>query len=161
MAKQAKRIEEEDMKESSGKGGNSSTILELDMNLEDMEDFELLPDGNYPAEISQAEMRTSPKGNDYYYIIFNIHPDDFPPDYAVENAPEGIKLVYARIQKPDAGNRRSITAVKNFMRALGMSLKTSTINPGDWEGKKASLKVGHQEWNGDEINTIMGVEALD
>lgn len=158
MAKNAKRIEEEEETKSRS---NDSTIVELDMNLEDMEDFELLPDGNYPAVITLAEMRTSPKGNDYYYVTFKIDADDYPADYAVENAPEGINLTYARVQKPTPTNRRSITAVKKFMAALGLSLKTSTINPGDWEGKKASLKVGHQEYNGEPVNNIVAVEALD
>lgn len=138
-----------------------NTILELDMNLEEYEDFEPLPDGQYPATVTLSEMRTSDKGNDYYYITFQVHPDDFPADYAVENAPEGLRLVYARVQKPDPRNRRSITGVKNLMRALGMSLKSSVINPGEWEGKKAKLVVGKQEWNGEIVNTIKGVEALD
>lgn len=138
-----------------------NTILELDMNLEDYEDFEPIPDGGYPATVHLSEMRTSDKGNDYYYVVFQIHPDDFPADYAVENAPEGLRLVYARVQKPDPRNRRSITGVKNFMRALGMPLRTSVINPGEWEGKKAKLLVGKQEWNGEVVNTIKSVEALD
>lgn len=163
MAKQAaKRVteDEEDVKNKSSGGGNS-TIVELDMNLEDMEDFEILPDGNYPGTITLAEMRTSPKGNDYYYVTFKIDADDFPADYAVENAPEGINLTYARVQKPTPTNRRSVTAVKKFMAALGLSLKTSTINPGEWEGRKASLKVGHGDFNGEQVNQIVSVEQLD
>lgn len=136
-------------------------ILELDMNLEDYDDFEPLPNGEYPATVTLAEMRTSDKGNDYYYLTFQVHPDDFPVDYAVENAPEGLNLVYARVQKPDPRNRRSITGVKNLLRALGMPLKSSVVNPGEWEGKKAKLLLGKQEWNGEIINNIKGVEALD
>lgn len=141
------------------KDGNG--ILELDMNLEDFEDFEPLPDGAYPGTVTLAEARVSDKGNEYYYITFQVHPDDFPADYAVENAPEGLNLVYARVQKPDPKNRRSITGVKNLFRALGIPLKTSVINPGEWEGKKAKLVLGRQDWNGQEINTIKAVEALD
>lgn len=140
---------------------NSSGILELDMNLEDYEDFEPLPDAAYPGTITGAEMRTSDKNNDYYYVTFQVHPDDYPADYSIDNAPEGINLVYARVQKPDARNRRSITGVKNFLRAIGIPLKTSTINPGDWEGRKAKLILGHQDWNGQDINTIKAVEAID
>jgi hypothetical protein len=148
-------------KQKEHKMSDKSTILELDMDLDQVEDFQPLPDGEYPASVTQAEMRTSDKGNDYYYMIFQIHPNDFPADYAPENAPEGMNLVYARVQRPDPKNRRSITGVKNLMRALGISLKTSTINPGDWEGKKAKLRVKKQEWNGEVINSIVAVESLD
>ncbi len=140
---------------------SNENILELDFNLEDMDDFEPLPAGEYPAEVRSAEQRISDKGNEYYYIVFNIHPDDYPADYAVENAPEGMNMVYARVQKPDAKNRRSITAIKNLYRALGMSLKTNTVNPGDWEGKKAKLLVDRSEYNGEIRNGIKAVEALD
>lgn len=140
---------------------NNSNILELDMDLDSFEDFEALPNGEYPAEVRSAEQRMSDKGNEYYYIVFNIHPDDFPADYAVENAPEGMNLVYARLQKPDPKNRRSITAVKNFYRALGLDLKTSVINPGEWEGKRAKLVVTRDEYQGEIRNGIKSVEKLD
>lgn len=140
---------------------NNENILELDMDLESFEDFEPLPAGEFPAEVRSAELKVSDKGNEYYYIVFNIHPDDFPADYAVENAPEGMNLVFARVQKPDPKNRRSITAVKNLYRALGMDLKTSRINPGDWEGKRAKLVVDRSEFNGETRNGIKSVEALD
>lgn len=162
MAKATKKTTEavEETKVKETKMANEN-ILELDMNLEAFEDFEPLPSGEYPAELRSAELRISDKGNEYYYLVFNIHPDDFPADYAVENAPEGMNLVYARIQKPDPKNRRSITAVKNLYRALGMDLKTSTINPGDWEGRRAKLVVDRSEYQGEIRNGIKSIEALD
>lgn len=154
-------LKEPESKKETKTMSNDSTILELDMNLADYDDFEPLPNGGYPGQITKAEMRTSDKGNDYYYITFNIHPDDFPADYSVENAPDGMNLVYARIQKPDPRNRRSITAVKSFMRALGIDLKTSVINPGDWEGRKAKLIIKKETYNEQPINSIVSIEALD
>jgi hypothetical protein len=103
---------------------SEDSILELDMNLEDYADYEPLPPGNYPAEIRSAEMRISDKGNEYYYVGLVIHPDDFPADYDVANAPEGANLVHARLQKPTADNRRSITAIKNWYKALNLKTKT-------------------------------------
>lgn len=165
MAKKTKIIDEEHSEtikeEKKMASKNDSTILELEFNLEDMDDFEPLPDGEYPATVTLAEMRTSDKGNDYYYMSFQIHPDNFPADYSRENAPDGLSLVYARVQKPDPKNRRSITGVKNLYRALGIPLKTSTINPGEWEGKQAKLRLKKQDWNGETINSIVAVEALD
>lgn len=140
---------------------SDDSIIDLDMNLEDYDDFEPLPAGAYPATVVLSEMRTSDKGNDYYYLQFQIHPDDYPADYAMENAPEGTNLVFARVQKPDPRNRRSITNVKNLMRALGMDIKTSVINPGDWEGKKAKLVIKKDNFNGMPNNSIVSVEALD
>jgi signal recognition particle subunit SEC65 len=140
---------------------SNENILELDMSLESFEDFEPLPASEYPAEVRSAEKRISDKGNEYYYVVFNIHPDDFPADYAVENAPEGMNLVFARLQVPTAANRRSITAIKNWYRALGLSLSTNVINPGEWEGKRAKLVVDKSEYNGETRNGIKSVEALD
>jgi len=163
MAKEAKKAafkDEDDDKEVKSSANNGS-IVELDMNLDDYEDFQPLPGGAYPFTVTKSEMRTSDKGNDYYYVGLTIHPDDFPPDYDVANAPEGLNLVYARMQKPDPKNRRSITAVKNWLRAIGMSLKTPRVDPAEWEGKigKVILKVG--KFNNDPINEIVGVEAKD
>lgn len=136
-------------------------ILELEMNLEDYEDFEVLPKGSYPATIILAEERISDKGNEFFYVQFQIHPDDYPADYAVENNPEGTTLTYARVQKPKASNRRSITGFKNFMRAIGINLKQSSFNIGEWEGKKAKLTLSVGEFNGQPSNQIASVEALD
>lgn len=140
---------------------SEESIVELDMNLADYDDFEPLPAGEYPATVTLSEMRTSDKGNDYYYLTFQVHPDDYPADYPVENAPEGTNLVYARVQKPDPRNRRSITNVKNLMRALGCDIKVSVINPGEWEGKKAKLVLKKDNFNGMPNNSIVSIEALD
>lgn len=140
---------------------SEDSIVELDLNLDDYDDFEPLPGGAYPATVTLSEMRTSDKGNDYYYMTFQIHPDDYPADYAVENAPEGTNLTYARVQKPDPRNRRSITNVKNLMRALGVPLKTSVINPGEWEGRKAKLVIKKDNFNGMPNNSIVSVESID
>lgn len=136
-------------------------ILELDMNLEDFEDFEPLPPGNYPAEVRSAEMRISEKGNEYYYCTIIINPNDFPADYDVANAPDGLILVYARMQKPDANNRRSITQIKNWYRALGLKMKTNIIDPETWVGHKLMVNLGLSEFQGEVRNDIRSVEKLD
>lgn len=174
MAKQAKTVgfDEDETetvkKEAKGsvpKAGKSSSgdssIVELDMNLDEYEDFEPLPAGGYPFSVTKAEMRTSDKGNDYYYCTLQIHPDDYPPDYDPSNAPEGLNLVHARMQKPDPKNRRSITAVRNFMGAIGLSTKTPRINPAEWEGKQGKVVIKIGKFNGEPINEIVSIEALD
>lgn len=138
-----------------------SSIVELDMNLDEYEDFEPLPAGGYPFTVTKAEMRTSDKGNDFYYTTLQIHPDDYPPDYDPSNAPDGLNLVHARMQKPDPKNRRSITAVRNFMGAIGLSTKTPRINPAEWEGKKGKVVIKIGKYNGEPINEIVAIEGLD
>lgn len=140
---------------------NQNSILELAVNLEDFEDFEILPDGNYEAECVLAEVRTSDKGNNYYYTNWKIEPSNYPMDYDVANAPDGMTLNYSRIQVPTAEDRRSITNVKKLMSSLGISLKTSVIDPSLWVGKKASINVGHEEYNGENRNRIVGIESTD
>lgn len=136
-------------------------IIELDMNLDEFEDFEPLPSRDYEAEVRKAESRISDKGTEYYYVQFVIHPDDFPADYDRANAPEGLNLIYARLMKPDPADRRSITAMKKWYRALGMDLKTTVINPGEWEGKRAKLTVGIGQFNGEDRNEIKAVSTID
>lgn len=140
---------------------DKATIVDLEMNLEDYDDFEILPDGQYPATCTLAELRVSDKGNEYYYTTWKINANDYPPDYARENNPEGTNLNFSRLQKVSAGNRRSITAMKNFYRAIGLKLATSKINPGDWEGRRAKLNVGHGEFGGEMRNQVDSIEALD
>ncbi len=138
-----------------------SNVLELEMNLEDFEDFEPLPPAPYPGEIQTAEMRISDKGNEYYYVVYKVTPDDFPADYSVDNAPEGLQLLYARLQKPKSNDRRSITSVKHFYRAHGMKLKTSIIDPETWKGKRAKLVLNIAQYQGEDRNNIASIEKLD
>jgi hypothetical protein len=137
------------------------SIIELDMNLADVQDFEILPDSKYPGVCTAAELRTSDKGNQYYYTNWKIEPENYPADYDVENNPEGTTLNYSRIQAPTSGSRREISAVKKHYAAMGLSLKTSKIDPSEWVGQKALLVVGHETYNGEARNSIVAVESLD
>lgn len=143
------------------KSSSDGSIVELDMNLDEYDDYEPLPPGGYPFTVTLAETRTSEKGNDFYYCTLQIHPDDYPADYDVANAPEGANITYARMQKPDPKNRRSITAVKNWFKALGMSTKTSKINPAEWEGKQGKVILKYGKFNNQPTNEIVAIEALD
>lgn len=137
------------------------TIIELDMNLEDFEDFEPLSKGEYPGECTAAEVRTSDKGNQYFYTMWKIDPSDYPADYDVANNPDGTILNYSRLAVPSASNRRAVTAVKKFYAALGLKLKTNTIDPQEWVGKKAKLVVGAEPYNGENRNNITAIENLE
>lgn len=140
---------------------SEGTFIDLDMNLEDYEDFETLPKGEYPGECTTAEVRTSDKGNQFFYTLWKIDPSDYPADYDVSNNPDGTVLNFSRLSVPSAQNRRAVTAVKKFYKALGLDLKTNTINPEDWVGKKAKLVVGAEKYNGEDRNNISAVENID
>lgn len=139
----------------------ANSIIELDVNLEDFADYEILPDGPFPGECVLAEVRTSDKGNSYFYTNWKIAASDYPLDYDPANAPEGMTLNYSRLQVPTAEDRRSITAVKHAMAAMGISLKTNSIDCSSWVGKKAKLLVGHENYNGEDRNRIVGLESLN
>lgn len=140
---------------------DGGSIIELDQNLDAFEDYEILPKSSYPGTCTTAEVRTSDAGNEYFYTNWTIDPSDYPADYDVENAPEGTVLNYSRVQVPTAGDRRSITNVKKMMRAIGLELKTKTIDPSLWVGQKANLVVGVQKYNGETRNAILSIESLD
>lgn len=137
------------------------TIIDLDLNLDEMEDYEILPDGAYPAECTQAEVRTSDKGNSYFYTMWKIDPANYPIDYDKANAPNGSVMNYSRVQVPTPGDRRSITNVKKLMSAMGLSLKTSSIDCSQWVGKQAMINVGHEDYNGETRNSIKTIESED
>lgn len=136
-------------------------VMELDTNLEDFEDFEPLPAGGYEGEIRKAELKLADSGTEYYKITYRIDPDAFPADYDRENAPEGMQLIYGRLFKVNPHDRRSVTAMKKFYKAHGMSLKSSVIDPAKWEGQKCKLIVGVSEWNGEMRNEIKALEGQD
>jgi hypothetical protein len=143
------------------KSMSEGTIIELDMNLEDFEDFTSLPKGEYPGECTAAEVRTSDKGNQYFYTMWKIDPSDYPADYDVANNPEGTVLNFSRVQVPTASNRRAVTAVKKLYAALGLKTKTNVIDPATWVGTKAKLVVGTEKYNGEDRNSITAIENID
>lgn len=137
------------------------SITELDQNLEAFDDYEILPKGSYPATCILAEKRISDSGNEYYYTNWRIDPSDYPADYDADNAPEGTTLNYSRVQAPKPNDRRSITNVKKLYKAMGLSLKTATIDPSTWVDQKAMLVVGAEVYNGERRNSIVSIETLD
>lgn len=138
-----------------------TSIIELGIDLDDCEDFQALPDGPYTATLVGAELRTGPKGGQYYYTMWLVPTDQYPVDYDVANNPEGTLIQYSRLSYPSSDNRRSITGIKKFYRALGMKLKTSVIDTSKWEGKKAKLILKEDEYNGSPTNTIVAIEHVD
>ncbi|MCI0557500.1 MAG: hypothetical protein MN733_03315 [Nitrososphaera sp.] len=139
-------------------------IIELDQNLEDVEEPDLLPPGWYIGEIQSVEIRPNQAGTGRYFATkFVVPPENFPADYDPENWPDGCALYYNLVRVPRQGDRRAISNVKKFMQKLGLSLSTSRIDPNEWIGRRAKLKVVNSEYQGVEREAIApnGIEAAD
>lgn len=139
-------------------------ILELDQNLEDYEEPELLPPGYYLGEIQGVEVRQNQAGTGKYFATkFVVPPEQFPADYDVDNWPEGCPLFYNLVRVPRAGDRRSLSNLKKFMQKIGLSTSTNRIDPNEWIGQRAKLKVVHNEYQGITREQIApnGIEAAD
>jgi hypothetical protein len=137
------------------------SIIQLANDIQDMEEFEPLPDGVYPAELQDIELRFSEKmPNGYLYCVFTISPDSFPADYDAGNAPEGLQVVYSRTGIPDPSNRRSVRPFKMFLNALGVKIKGTDFDPQAWVGSSAQLLLKRQEYQGAMINNVESVSPL-
>lgn len=137
------------------------SIIELAGNIEEMAEFDPLPDGVYPAEIQDIEIRHSEKvPQGYIYTQYRISPDHFPADYDVGNAPEGLIVVYSRVALPDPANRRTVRPYKQFLEAHGLAVKGNTFDPDKLIGKSAQLLLKRQEYQGALVNNVEAVQKL-
>lgn len=124
-------------------------VIELDENLDETPEPDLLPAGFYPAEVVSVERRTNQKGTgDYFSVRFVISPDNYPADYDVDNYPEGCSLYYNLLRVPGAGDRRAKLNIKRFMETLGLPTDVNKIDPSQWIGRPAKLKVEHNTYEG-------------
>lgn len=136
-------------------------IIKLSANLDDMQEYEPLPAGPYVAELRDIEVRFSEKQpNGYLYCQFRIDPSDYPLDYDAANAPDGLFVVYARIQIPDPLNRRTVAPFKAFMKSLGVDPKGDSFDPSEWAGKNVQLLLSKNVYQGQDVNNVDAVGAI-
>jgi len=137
------------------------SIIQFAVNLAEMEEFEPLPDGLYLGEVQECEVKFSEKmPQGYVYVQYHISPDQFPVDYDVANAPEGLTVVFARTSVPEASNRRSIAPFRAFLRAHKMPLNAAEFNSEEMIGKQTQLLLKRNEYQGALINNVEGVQAV-
>lgn len=136
-------------------------LIKLSDNLDDMKEYEPLPGGPYPAEIREIEVKHSEKQPDGYFVIsLMIDPNDFPADYEVENAPNGVVVTYARVAVPVATNRKTIRPFKNLIKAMGLDAGGDTFNPEEWIGKGLQVFLSRTEYQGAPVNNVEGVGPI-
>jgi hypothetical protein len=122
---------------------NELSVIELDTNLADVEKPPELPPGKYAGEVQDVQVNTSGKGNQYFAIKFVIPNDQIPADMA-EHYEDGAVLYWNRQLVPKGGNdRRTLYNLRKFIEALGLSSKTTAIDPNEWMGQRATLVIKH------------------
>lgn len=135
-----------------------SSIIDLDVNIEEMEEFEPLPEGQYLAHIRAVEIATSEKiPEGYLKVAFQIDTDQYPTDYDVANAPEGTILQYARVRLPNSDNRRSVNGFNSFLATINVKAKGNTFDMEKWIGKEVLLLVKRDMYQGQPQNQIAAI----
>ena len=139
-------------------------VLELEQNLDDYPEPELLPSGYYVAEIQGVEIKNNQAGTGQYFAIrFVIPPERFPASYDPENYADGKVVFYNLIRVPRGGDRRAIANLRKFLQQIGLTTSTNVINPNDWVGRSAKLKIEHREYQGmvNENVAAGGIQKAD
>jgi len=138
----------------------SLDLIELDENLDDAEKPEELQPGVYEGEVQDVQKQTSSKGNQYFAVKFVIPPEQIPADLR-EGFPDGAVLYWNRQVVPKKGDRRATWNLKRFIEALGLPTNTNAIDPNDWMGQRARIRVRMGKWEGQERAEIQSVEAAE
>jgi hypothetical protein len=140
--------------------GETLGLIELEDNLSDAEKPPELPAGNYTGEIQSVEVATSQKGNEYFAIAFKIAPSEIPADMQ-DDFEDGATLFYNRIVKPKKGDRRALYNLRQFIEKIGLDSNTTTIDPNQWMGQEARLKVVHEKYQGESRAQIKSIESAE
>lgn len=140
--------------------GETLGIIELEDNLADAEKPPELPAGNYTGEIQSVETAISGKGNEYFAIAFKIAPSEIPAELQ-DDFEDGATLFYNRLIKPKKGDRRALYNLKQFVEKLGLDTNTTTIDPNEWMGQEARLKIVHEKYQGESRAQIKSVESAE
>jgi len=94
----------------------------------------------YVGEVQDVQVATSGKGNQYYAVKFVVAPEEIPADI-VDAFEDGAVLYWNRQIKPTAKDRRALYNLRRFVEALGLDSNTTSINPNEWMGCQAKLRV--------------------
>jgi len=133
------------------------TIVDYSEDISDAEQPEPLPMGDYPITIRTTEARESVNsGRRYADIACYIAPEDYPPDYPTENAPDGKTIHYRRISLEDGPQERF--RMRRFCEAIGAPMSTR-IDLNDWLNLEATAVVDVVEYEGMLREEIRRLEA--
>lgn len=139
---------------------NAPSVLELDESLDEAERPAELAPGTYVGECQDVQTPVSGKGNKYYNIKFVIPPEEIGADQR-DDFPDGATLYWNRNLVPKKGDRRALFNLRRLIEAFGLDSKTTTIDPNEWMGCKARLKIVMGKWEGEDRAEIRSVEAAE
>ncbi len=74
---------------------------------------------------------------------------------------DGCALYWNRQVVPSAKDRRALFNLKKFVEAIGLDSETTTINPSDWMGQTARLRVRRRVFQGEMRAEIQAVEPME
>lgn len=135
-------------------------IIELEQNLADVEKPLELPAGLYVGEVQDVQISTSQKGNRYFNVKFVVPPTEIGADVA-DQFEDGAALYYNRVVIPDGKDRRQMFNLRKFIEALGMDSNITAIDPNEWMGRQARLKVVHETYQGETRAQIKSIESAE
>tara|TARA_R100000306_G_C4277056_1_gene93118 strand:+ start:142 stop:561 length:420 start_codon:yes stop_codon:yes gene_type:complete len=131
------------------------SIVEFSSDLSKAEAPEPLPVGEYEANITAAEIKTSQKGTRYAEIRWNVSPDQYPADYG-DGSPNGATLIYRRVSLED--NPQARWGTRQFIDAIGAPLGKK-VDVNEWVGMDAVVEVDHETYEGVTRATVKRVRA--
>lgn len=131
----------------SGSSGAPS-IIEFSRDLDEQMEPELLPTGDYPAEIAEASFKISnSSGNTYLALRMRISPDQYPPDFT-EGEPDGTDVSYNRlVVLPESAQNR--WRLKRFLQTIGAK-PSKSLDPAELIGLTCTLHVEQGEYDGEK-----------
>lgn len=127
---------------------DAPSIMEFSVDLNEQAEPEVLPTGDYPAEIVEAGFRVSQtSGNTYLSLRMRISPDSYPADFT-EGDPDGTEITYNRlVVVPDKAQNR--WRLKKFLEAVGAPIGR-TLDPAALVGLTCTLHVEQGEYDGEK-----------
>lgn len=139
---------------------NELGIIELEANLADVEKPLELPPGVYVGEIQDVSMKASQAGNQYFNVKFVVAPDQVPAEL-VEQFEDGAVLYWNRTIVPNGKDRRALFNLRKFLEAIGIESNTTSIDPNEWMGCQARLRVVNEPYQGENRASIKSIESAE
>lgn len=126
-------------------------VFEFDEDISGAEPPPPFPNGVYGAEIVQVPVQLSKSsGNTMWVPEVLIPTDEYPPDYPVEEEPEGIRLrTYITVGAPGRpSTAREKVRARRFCETAGVT-PSSSINMTDFMGKAVRVEVEGELYEGE------------
>lgn len=127
---------------------DNPSVMEFTVDLNDQEEPQVLPDGEYPTEIVEASFKVSQNsGNTYLALRLHITPDAYPADFQ-DGDPDGTDLNYNRIVvKPETAQTR--WRLKKFLSTVGAPIGR-TLDPSVLIGLGCTVRLEQSEYDGEK-----------